>query len=180
MDEVREHKFDGIEEYDNPLPRWWLYLFYFTIVFAVAYSWFYPTLWFYGGSTGWTQAGQYDQQMAEAAQRWPAPAPGAGADLAALMSDPTALAAGQKIYGQRCAVCHGKEAEGKIGPNLRDGDWKYGGDAPAVMETIEKGRPGGMPPWGKILSAEQLQQVAAYVLSLSAKAEASAGPRPRG
>lgn len=178
MDEVREHSFDGIEEYDNPLPRWWLYLFYFTIVFAVGYAWYYPTLWFYGGNAGWSQAAQYEQQMAEAAKRWPAPVAGAGADLTALMHDPTALAAGQKIFGQRCAVCHGKEAEGKIGPSLKDADWKYGGDSASVMETIEKGRPGGMPPWGKVLSPEQLQQVSAYVLSLSGgQASADVGPR---
>jgi len=171
VDEIREHTFDGIEEYDNPLPRWWLYLFYLTIAFAVVYGVFYPTLWFYSGSTGWSQASQYEAQVAEAAKRWPAATAAGGGDVTALLHDVTALEAGKKIYSTRCAVCHGKQGEGKIGPSFLDQEWKYGADK--VVESIQKGRAGGMPPWGKILTVEQVRQVAAFVLSLSQSAAAT-------
>lgn len=181
MDEVRDHVFDGIEEYDNPLPRWWLFLFYFTIAFAIGYAFVYPTTWFTGGTAGWTQVAQYEAQMAEAAKMWPQQATGK-VDLTAYLQDPQKLSAGQKVFTTRCVVCHGANGEGKIGPSLRDAVWKYGGDPTTVVETITKGRPGGMPPWGKILSAEDIKTVASYVLSLSGggSKQASSGAGARG
>lgn len=174
MDEVREHSFDGIEEYDNPLPRWWLYLFYLTIVIAVVYSVFYPSTWFWGGTSDWSASAQYEQQMADAAARWPQTAADAdAAELEKAMHDPAAVAAGKSIFGLRCAVCHGKNGEGKIGPSLTDATWKYGSDAPTVAETITKGRPAGMPPWGKVLSPDEVRQVTAFVLSLGKGPQAS-------
>ena len=176
MNEIRQHKFDGIEEYDNPLPRWWLYLFYFTIAFSVVYAVVYPTTWFYEGTGGWSSAKQYEDQMAEALKSFPALAGAGAGDPRTLLGDPAALAAGKETYGKFCAACHGKDGEGRVGPSFQDTVWKFG--AENVVESIGKGRPGGMPPWGKALKPDQLLQVSAYVLSLSQGAGGAEAPPP--
>jgi cytochrome c oxidase cbb3-type subunit 3 len=126
MNEVREHVADGIEEYDNPLPRWWLHLFYATIAFAAVYAMLYPSLWSWNGTLSWSSASQYDTQVAGAPSRHVAKA---ATDLETLARNPDVVAAGKSIFMTTCAMCHGDNGEGRVGPRLTDSTWKYGGDA---------------------------------------------------
>lgn len=162
MAEVKEHVIDGIEEYDNPLPAWWLYGFYLSIAFAIGYAIMYPSLWFWGGTTKWTEVKQYEAAMAAAPK-----VEAAKVDLVALAKDTTAVAAGKEIFKTYCVACHGDNAEGKIGPPLTPHKWRYGGDPDSILLTIRGGRPGGMPVWSKALPDEKIQKVAAYVYTLS-------------
>jgi cytochrome c oxidase cbb3-type subunit 3 len=157
---VLDHSADGIEELDNPLPRWWLYLFYGTIVFAIYYAVVYPSFWFWQGTTGWTQEKQW------ASQAPPKKADPAALDLQALASKPETLEAGKKVFSSTCASCHGNNAEGKIGPCLTDSDWKYGNQDQDILHSIRKGRPKGMPAWETFLKPDQVGSVAAYVHSI--------------
>lgn len=171
----REHVVDGIEEYDNPLPRWWLYLFYLTIAFAGVYCVVYPSTWFWGGTQGWSSSGQYEAAMAEAGKAAPARTATTVSpeEVARMAHDPAALAAGKAVFAKNCAVCHGEKAEGKIGPSLVDGTWLYGSEPSDLLETITNGRPKGMPKWGKLLKPEEIQSVAAFVYSLRGSEHAS-------
>lgn len=151
---------DGLEEYDNPMPRWWLYLFYFTIVYAVVYCMAYPSFWFWNGFTGWTQEGQY-------AQNAPKPKPGVEEmDLSVFAKDTAALEAGKANFAKYCAACHGNNLEGKVGPCLTDAEWKYGGTDKDILISISKGRPAGMPTWGKVLKPDEIAKTAAFVKSM--------------
>ena len=162
MAELKEHVVDGIEEYDNPLPRWWLYGFYLSILFAVGYAIAYPSLWFWGGTRSWTSANQYDAIMAAVPK-----AQLAKVDLVALAGNPAVVEEGKTIFKTYCVACHGDNAEGKIGPPLVPHKWRYGGEPENILTTIRGGRPGGMPVWGKVLPDEKIQKVAAYVYTLS-------------
>lgn len=162
--EVRPHVIDGIEEYDNPLPRWWLGLFYFTIAFAVVYSVMYPSFWFWPGTTRWTEAKQWEEAIANAPT--PVSTPPPVVDLAKMAADPSIVATGQQMFKTYCVVCHGENAEGKVGPPLVPHHWRYGGDSESILTTIRGGRPGGMPVWSKALSEDKIEIVAAYVFSL--------------
>lgn len=165
-DRVIGEPIDGIQEYDNPMPRWWLNLFYFTIAFAVVYCVMYPSFWFWGGTTGWTQTGQYDAQMQQAGEIYKSAGP-ESIDLAACATEPDLVAAGKEIFKLRCVPCHGENAEGKIGPSLVDDEWKFGGTSEDVVASISGGRPGGMPPWQKVLGTQGIKEVGAYVWTLS-------------
>lgn len=162
MAEVREHVVDGIEEYDNPLPSWWLYGFYVSIVFAVIYSVMYPSFWFWNGTARWTSSAQYEVMLAGV----PKPVV-KQVDLPKLAADPNVVAAGHELFKTYCVACHGDNAEGKVGPPLVPHKWRYGGDPDSILTTIRGGRPGGMPVWGKVLPEEKIETVAAYVYSLS-------------
>ena len=147
---------DGIEEYDNKLPAWWLGLFYVTIVGGTAYAIDYHWV------SQRSEAKAYDLEIAEAAVRWPpVTAP------AVVSTAPDALAAGRAIYDTNCAGCHGPELQGVIGPNLTDDTWIRGAGTPGdVVEIVTNGSPlKGMPTWGPILGQEKVAQVAAFVLS---------------
>ncbi len=166
---VREHVADGIQEYDNPLPRWWLWLFILSCVYALGYAVLYPSLWCWPGTLGWTSHGQYDQQMARFAALHPAPTPEAvnpAEDLEKLCKDPKMVAAGHEIFEDNCAVCHGPDGEGKIGPNLHGPKFRFGGDSKTILYTIRHGRPGGMPVWGKFFKNDDIIKVATFVYSL--------------
>ena len=156
-----EHSADGIEELDNPLPRWWLYSFYLTIAFSIVYGVMYPTFWFWNGTTGWNQEKQW------AATKVAKKAGSDLVDLSALAQQPGVRELGEKVFKSNCASCHGVNAEGKIGPSLTDATWKYGNDDKNLLHTIQKGRPGGMPAWGTFLKGPEVQAVAAYVKGLS-------------
>jgi len=177
MPEVREHVVDGIQEYDNPLPRWWLYGFYFTIAIALVYSVIYPSLWFWGGTSHWTSAGQFDQQMAAAPIAAPKTAQIDPAKVVADSRDKAVVAEGRAIYATNCAVCHGDRAEGKIGPCLTDSKWLYGNTAEDIVVTIRDGRPRGMPTWRKTMSPDKIEKVSAYVYSLRYKGQANVPAR---
>lgn len=163
MAEKIPHSVDGIEEYDNPIPRWLMWLLYIAIVFAVAYWILYPGWW--KGATGWNQARMYEEEMAEAAVKY-ASLKNAPVDLNALFADQSAIADGKEIFAQNCTPCHGADAHGAIGPNLTDATWIYGSKPEEIVKTITSGTANGMPPWGT-LGAKKIADVAAFVKSLS-------------
>lgn len=162
---------EDLEEYNNPLPSWWRWMFYLTVVFALVYFALYPGLGTYSGSFGWTMRGQYEAESAAAeAQFQAAYGPLLKMDLAAVAADPKAKEVGQRLFLTYCAQCHGSDAKGAKGfPNLTDADWLWGGTSEQIKETILHGRNAMMPAKGlkPDLSAEQIKDVAHYVRSLS-------------
>ncbi len=148
---------DGIEEYDNPLPNWWLGLFYFTIVWAVGYSLYYHVL------ADRSLAKAYAAEVEEARRRWPvAPAGGRAGEVVITRET---VEAGKAIYQANCVPCHGADLKGGIGPNLLDSTWIHGGTPADILRTITNGVPEkGMLTWGPILGPEKVAQVAAYVV----------------
>jgi len=166
------HEFDGIEELNNPLPAWWTWLFVLTIAFGVAYFVLYPGFGTATGVLGWSSAGQYDDEVAEADAQWgPIFARYNAMTIEALQDEPQALRMGARIFANNCSPCHGSDARGGIGyPNLTDGDWLYGGQPTDIVTTITHGRNGNMPPFGAAVGGEPgIQAVAEYVLSLSGR-----------
>jgi cytochrome c oxidase cbb3-type subunit III len=164
---------EDLREMNNPLPRWWMGLFVITIVFAVVYLVLYPGLGSAKGSLGWTSQGAYDAEQAKAtAAMAPLYAKFAGLGAEALAKDAQAMAIGERLFINNCATCHGSDARGSKGfPNLTDADWLHGGSFEKVKETITNGRQGIMPPMAAAVgSAEDVRNVANYVLSLSGSA----------
>jgi cytochrome c oxidase cbb3-type subunit 3 len=160
---------EDLAEYNNPLPGWWRWLFYITIVFSLAYLVLYPGLGSWKGTLGWSQVGQLDEENAQAERRFgPLFEKFAAAEVEALAKSPEALAVGQKLFLNNCAQCHASDGGGSRGfPNLTDRDWLYGGDAKTVKASIAEGRTGVMPPFAEALGAEGVRNVAQYVRSLS-------------
>jgi len=165
QDHLLEHNYDGIQEYDNPMPRWWVYLFWATILYSVLY---------FVGVPGITEGGRianYEREMAaaESLRVKQAPPPGsmdAGA-LLAVGRDPARLADGKATFASTCASCHREDAGGNIGPNLTDEYWIHGGQPLQVLNTVTTGvLDKGMPAWGEVLKPEQVANVVAYVLTL--------------
>jgi cytochrome c oxidase cbb3-type subunit 3 len=163
-DRLIDHNYDGIQEYDNPLPRWWVYLFYATIVFSVLY-WInaIPTL-----GIGDGRLAEYEADLAAWRAQHPAPEGGVSSErLAALATDQTAIALGRQVFSSNCASCHRPDGGGLIGPNLTDDAWIHGGGLPSIHTTVSEGvMAKGMPAWGKILKPDQLEGVVVYVASL--------------
>ncbi len=163
-DELLDHEYDGIREYDNPLPRWWQWLFYGSIIFAAIYTPYY--LLGYGD----TNEARYQAELAAAAAARPAPQtqPGAGLPAVVLDMGPEAAAAGGEIFAANCAPCHGPLGQGVIGPNLADRYWIHGGTAADIVTVITEGVPEkGMVPWKSVLNPSKIHQVTAFVLSLA-------------
>ncbi len=170
--ETTGHVWDGdLKEYNNPLPRWWLGLFYVTIVFALVYLALYPGLGKWQGLLGWSSAGQYEEEMRRAEAKYgPIFQRYASMPIVALAKDEEAMAAGRRLFMTYCAVCHGSDARGGPGfPNLADEDWLWGGDPESIKKSILDGRQAMMPAWGKTLGEQGVEEVAAYVLSLSGR-----------
>ena len=168
--ETTGHTWDeDLGEYNNPLPRWWIWLFYITIAFSVGYLIVYPGLGSYGGSAKWTSIAQYEGEMQQAEQQYGGLyAKYASQDLKRVAADPEARAIGQKLFLNYCSQCHGSDAAGGKGfPNLTDNDWLYGGDPKTIETTILDGRNGVMPAWGAVLKDEGVRDAANYVRSLS-------------
>ncbi len=150
---------DGIDEYDNPMPGWWLGLFYLTILWGVGYGIHYHFI------ADRSQTGRLAAEMVAADDRWPA----AAAAQAEFVTTDAAVAQGEVVFSQNCASCHGPNLEGGIGPNLVDEEWIHGSSPEEVIATITNGvLDKGMLAWGPILGAEAINQVTAYVLSKSA------------
>ena len=177
--EIIDHTWDGdLKEMNNPMPGWWLSLFYLMIAFAIAYLFLYPGV--YKGSKGWTQLTQYQQESrrvdarsAEYFRHY------AGKSVEELAKDPDALATGRRIFLQNCAVCHATDAGGTPGnyPNLTDKDWIWGGTPDNIINTITNGHTGAMPAGGALIAVtpgqapsaedqEKLEDVSNYILSL--------------
>ena len=168
--ETTGHQWDGdLAEYNNPLPRWWSWLFYLTIVFSLAYLVLYPGLGSWRGTLGWSQVGQLREEQQAAEQQFgPLYRKFAALDVAVLSKNPEALAIGQKLFLNNCAQCHASDGAGSRGfPNLTDRDWLWGGDEKTIKATIAEGRTGVMPPFGPALGAEGAKNVAHYVRSFS-------------
>ena len=181
--DVTGHVWDGdLEELNNPMPRWWLWLFYITLVFSIIYIWLYPTMGNMKGSLGWSQVGQYEDEVAEANKKYgPLFAKYAATSLTELAKDKKANAMGQRLFLNYCSTCHGSDAKGAHGfPNLTDKDWLYGGSPSAIKTSILNGRTGIMPAMGAALGGDKgVDEVANYVMSLSGRkvdeAKATAG-----
>ena len=171
------HSWDGdLGEYNNPLPRWWMWLFYLTIFFSLGYLYLYPGLGSFKGSLAWSSAGEYAEEMKKAeADYGPLFAQYMAQDLKAVAADPKARDIGGRLFLNYCAQCHGSDARGAKGfPNLTDRDWLYGGAPEVIKASIMEGRNGVMPPMGATLGGDDdVRNVANYVLSLSGSAHDS-------
>lgn len=169
-DQTMGHSFDGIEEYDNPLPRWWFMLFLGTLIFAAGYLALYPGLGNFKGllpgyEDGWTQVAQWEREVAKAdAQYGPIFAKYSAMPLEQVAQDEQALKMGGRLFATYCSICHGSDAKGAVGfPNLTDENWRWGGDAETIKTTILNGRIGVMPAWGQVLGDDGVRNVAGYV-----------------
>lgn len=170
-DRTTGHSFDGIEEYDNPLPKWWYYLFIATCVFALGYLALYPGLGNFKGLLGWTSYNQWESEMQQADAKYSELYAHYGdTPIVELAADTEAMKMGQRLFANNCAVCHGSAGRGSVGfPNLTDEDWLYGGEPDTIEQTVTGGRQGNMPAKGLMpnMSATQVNQVVNYVLSFS-------------
>lgn len=165
------HVYDGIEEYDNPLPAWWFNMFVLSVVFSAIYVLLYPGLGNFAGLLGWTSEAQWQAQEEKADQRF--------AELAArfrnqsveeLALNAEARKIGARLFGNNCAVCHGSDGGGSYGfPDLTDNDWLYGGSAEAIEASITHGRRGAMPAWSGVLKEEQIHSVTEYLFKISGR-----------
>ena len=169
--DVTGHKWDGLEEFNNPLPRWWLWLFYGTIIFSVAYLALYPGLGNFKGILGWSDTGQWEKEMVAAEKQYgPIFSQYASVAIPALAKDEKATQIGQRLYLNYCAQCHGADAGGIKGfPNLTDADWQWGGTPEQIQATILNGRTAVMPAHEAILGADGVKNVAQYVVSMSGR-----------
>ena len=170
--ETMGHVWDEtLEEYNNPLPRWWLNMFYITLVFGVIYLILYPGLGSFAGILGWSEVKQYELEMEAAETRYgPIYAKYAKDSIEALAKDPEAVQLGHRLYMTYCTICHGSDARGMLGfPNLRDDDWLYGSNPEAIEGTIKNGRNGMMPAalQNNLTEDAEITSVVQYVLSLS-------------
>jgi cytochrome c oxidase cbb3-type subunit 3 len=162
---------ENLEELNNPLPRWWLIMFYTTLVFSAAYLLLYPGLGSFKGLLNWSQTNQYEHEINQANDTYgPVYNKFLNKDIAALINDPDALKIGARLYSTYCTTCHGSDARGVRGfPNLRDNDWLHGGSSENIKTTIMNGRQGMMPAWEAILGNDGVFQVTEYVRSLSGR-----------
>ncbi|HTS79812.1 MAG TPA: cbb3-type cytochrome c oxidase N-terminal domain-containing protein [Myxococcaceae bacterium] len=161
IDVERGHAFDGIQEFDNPLPRWWLFIFYATVLFGYGYWVHYHVT-----RTGLSGAAAYEAEKAEATRRAAATKPITDELLLSLSRDPQTTGAGQRIFVQQCAQCHLENGSGKIGPNLTDEYWLHGNKPTEILGTISRGVvEKGMPAWEPTLGGERVRSLAAFVIS---------------
>ncbi|MBI4006023.1 MAG: cytochrome-c oxidase, cbb3-type subunit III [Gammaproteobacteria bacterium] len=167
-----DHVWDeNLSEYNNPLPKWWLNLFYITLVFGIIYLVLYPGLGSFAGILGWSQTRQYDEEIKNAGEKYdPIFTQYANQELMAVVNNPAALEIGKRLYSTYCTTCHGSDAGGARGfPNLRDNDWLYGGDPATIKTTILNGRAGMMPAWKGLIGEKEITEVTEYVVSLSGR-----------
>ncbi len=170
-DRTMGHSFDGIEEYDNPLPKWWFYMFLATCVFALGYLALYPGLGNFKGLLGWTSTNQWEAEVAEADEKFgEIYAQFGDTPVPELAQNEDAMKIGQRLYANNCSVCHGTAARGQVGfPNLTDDDWLWGGEPDDILHSLVKGRQGNMPAKGVMpnMTSQQVDQVVNFVLSYS-------------
>jgi len=162
---------EDLTELNNPLPRWWLWMFLLSVVFGLAYFVLYPALGNYQGTLKWSSRTEHAADSRLNAQRIEtALAPFSSRSVAELSKDGAALNIGRNLFLNNCATCHGSDGGGAPGfPNLTDKDWLYGGDPDTLVTTIGGGRNGIMPPWGDALGARGVEDVLSYVMSLGGR-----------
>jgi cytochrome c oxidase cbb3-type subunit 3 len=159
---------ETLEEYNNPMPKWWSWLFVITVVFGLVYLALYPGLGKFPGMLGWSSVGQYkiERERMDASIQ-PMYDKYQAMDVKALAADKQAMETGKRLYLTYCMQCHGADGRGAKGfPNLADSDWLYGGDAEQIKQTIAEGRMGVMPPHAQ-LGADTIKDLSNYVRSLS-------------
>ena len=163
------HEYDGIEEYDNPLPAWWFAMFVITIVWGIGYLLMYPGMGNFDGLLDWTQEDQHADEVAEAEAKYRAMRDRYLAlPVKEIAEDPKVMKMGMRIYGNNCSQCHGLDARGAYGfPNLVDSDWLWGGSPDAIKHSIVNGRQAAMPAWKDILGEDGIDEAAEHVLSLN-------------
>ncbi len=170
-DNTTGHVWDeDLRELNNPLPRWWMWLFVITVLFSFGYLALYPGLGSVQGTLGWTSLNQHQAEVEKArAAAAPVYAAFAGKPAEELAKNAQAMAIGERLFANNCATCHGSDARGSKGfPNLTDGDWLWGGQPETIAQTIKDGRQGVMPPMAEALgTGDDVRNVAHYVLSLS-------------
>lgn len=165
------HEYDGIREYNNPLPRWWLITFWGTILFALAYLVLFPGLGKYPGLLGWSSSGELaqDEQLYKR-QYGGLYAEFARTPIPELAQNERAMQVAGRIFANNCAACHGSNARGGTGyPNLTDKDWLYGGEPENLVATLTHGRKGVMPAFKEAMGEDGVQEVVTYALSLSGR-----------
>jgi cytochrome c oxidase cbb3-type subunit 3 len=173
---------EDLREYDKPLPRWWINLFYITIVFLVVYLVVFPGFGNLPGTQGWSSTGQHARDQAATDARLAATFSAYdGIDIDQLARDPDALALGRSLFGHHCAGCHGALGQGAVGyPDLTDGIWQWGGSPEQVLQSVLHGRTAAMPPWADALvkmgGENAVDHVAIYVQSLSDPRAAAQNP----
>lgn len=157
------HEYDGIQELDNALPKWWVWLFYLTIIFSIGYF-----LQLYVFHTMDDQDAEYKKEMLAAAEKYKSDEPVTiDASNVTYLSDDASLAAGKVIYDKNCLVCHLSKGEGLVGPNLTDEYWIHGGSIGDIYEITRVGNPSkGMISWENQLSPLEMQQVSSFIFSL--------------
>ncbi|MGF2685243.1 cytochrome-c oxidase, cbb3-type subunit III [Marinobacter sp. DUT-3] len=174
-DRTTGHSFDGIEELDNPLPKWWFYLFIATCVFSLGYLALYPGLGNFQGLLGWSSTNQWEAEVQQAEARYgELYAKYGDTPIVELADNDDAMKMGQRLFANNCAVCHGSAGRGSLGfPNLTDDDWLHGGEPDNILTTLQEGRTGNMPAKGMMpgMTSEQVDQVVNYVLSFSDRAK---------
>ena len=159
------HRYDDIDEADNPLPRWWLVTFFGTIIFAVGYFYYYQVF-----AVGPTPQEELANEIAAVEKKSGGGGIPKPEELVALSKDDKAVGEGRQIFVQMCSPCHGENAEGKIGPNLTDKFWLHGGRPEEIYKTVSEGVTAkGMPTWGPTLGPVKMSRVVAYVVSLHGK-----------
>jgi cytochrome c oxidase cbb3-type subunit 3 len=167
--ETTGHVFDGIEEYENPLPGWWFWGFVITIVFGVGYVVAYPGLGNFKGLLGWNQIDQYNAEVEKAERTYgPIYQKYAGMSIEEVAADEQAMRMAGRLFSDNCAQCHGSDAKGGRGyPNLSDDDWIWGGSGEQIKASVTNGRQGAMPGWRASLKEQGVHEVTEYVLKLS-------------
>ena len=170
-DTTTGHVWDGdLREMNNPLPRWWVWLFVITIVFSLLYLMLYPGLGSSAGRLGWTQIGEYQKEIEKGnAAVAPIYAKFSAMSPEDMSRDPQVKDIGERLFMNNCSQCHGSDARGSKGfPNLTDADWLHGGAPANITETLTNGRIGQMPPMAAAVgTADDVKNVANYVLSWS-------------
>ncbi|RJQ47289.1 MAG: cytochrome-c oxidase, cbb3-type subunit III [Gaiellales bacterium] len=170
-DNTTGHVWDGdLREMNNPLPRWWVWLFIITVVFGLLYLVLYPGLGTSAGKLGWSQQGQYEAEMAKGEKEVaPLYAKFTAMSPEDMAKDAQAMGIGERLYLNNCSQCHGSDGRGSKGfPNLADNDWLWGGAHDKIKETLVQGRMGNMPPMAAAVGTpDDVKNVAHYVLSLS-------------
>ncbi|MCL5991313.1 MAG: c-type cytochrome [Bacteroidetes bacterium] len=161
-DILLKHNYDGIHEYDNPLPGWWLILFILTVVWGILYLMYYQVI-----GAGMTPVQEYQAEMKEAGKTVKAASLVFSKEELSPNTDAKLLAAGKKVFTEKCSACHGSMGEGGIGPNLTDDYWIHGGTMENILTTISNGVPEkGMLSWKTLLKKEEILDVAYYIYSL--------------